>query len=68
MGDSPRLRRLRLSPAAWFVLPSGALVPAATLLEPGGARLLRDCWLRAEAERVEAAGGSWLEIRWRPPC
>lgn len=66
MGASPRLRQLQLSPADWFVLPSGALVPAAVLRSSTGSQLLQDRWPGVELVQAEEEGGAdWLTLTWQ---
>jgi len=66
MGNLPRLRHLQLSPAAWFALPSGGLVPVQALASIEGQQLLRERWPGAVVRCVEEDGASWLVVTWQP--
>lgn len=76
-----RLRRLQIRSSAFFVLRSGALVPAALLEQPAGLQALRERWpgvqLLSVPDRSLAAGPlliiagqeaspHWLVLTWPP--
>lgn len=57
-----------MAAAAHFALPTGALVPAALLLEPEGQLLVRDHWPGARVERHQDWLEDWLLLSFAPQC